>query len=65
MYQDMHNGDGVCFDYDKNLKLCTVYENRPLICNVTSGYQLFKKSLSLQQYYDLNYQSCEQLKKEN
>ena len=61
----MHNGDGVCFHYDKNLKLCTIYENRPLICNVTGGYQFFKQELSLQEYYDLNHQSCEQLKKEN
>jgi Fe-S-cluster containining protein len=61
----MHNGDGVCFYYDDELKLCTIYENRPLMCNVIDGYQLFKQALSLQQYFDLNYQSCQQLKKEN
>lgn len=65
IYRDMHNGDGVCFHYDDTLKLCTIYENRPLICNVTEAYQLFEPTLGLQQYFDLNYQSCQQLKKGN
>lgn len=65
IYQEMHNGDGVCFHYDANLKLCKIYEQRPLFCNVEHGYQFFKDILDKQQYYDLNYQFCEQLKQEN
>lgn len=63
LYQNMHNGNGICFNYDENSKLCKIYEQRPLICNVEDGYKFFKENLSKKEYYDLNYQFCEKLKK--
>lgn len=63
IYNDMHNGNGICFYYDVNSKLCTIYENRPIVCRVDDFYNRYlKTSISLEEYYKLNYKSCLKLK---
>lgn len=39
--------------------MCSVYDNRPLICNIDSMHVFF--DIPKDEYYDLNIQSCNQL----
>ena len=55
--------NGVCINYDKETKLCKIYETRPLICRVDEGYSLFEKELSKDDYYKENYAACMRLRK--
>lgn len=61
LYKELDRGDGVCKYLDGNL--CSIYDNRPLICRVDDSYNvLFKDKLSREEYYRLNYESCIKLK---
>jgi hypothetical protein len=63
IYKDMHNGNGICYHYDADTKLCTVYEHRPIVCRVDDFYDRYLKNvISLDEYYRLNYESCLKLK---
>lgn len=58
----MCNSDGSCIYLDKDTNLCTIYENRPLICRVDDLYDTgCFKDLSRSDYYNLNYESCKKL----
>ena len=61
IYKDLHNGDGVCFYLNENI--CSIYENRPFLCRVEEGYEIFKIELSYEKYINLNYKYCSELKK--
>lgn len=63
IYSDLDRGDGVCKFLDEKTSLCTIYKNRPTKCNIDAMYELyFSKKLSKEEYYDLNYKSCQILK---
>ena len=63
IYSFLDRGDGVCRYYEDNTKLCSIYKNRPVICRVDDMYDLyFKEMMTKEEYYELNYQSCMQLK---
>ncbi|MDQ0480263.1 Fe-S-cluster containining protein [Hathewaya limosa] len=65
LYSDLDRGDGVCRYFNCNIKLCSIYENRPEKCNVDKTYErYYKETMSKEQYYKLNYEACERLKKE-
>lgn len=62
VYRELHSGDGIC----RYLvgKKCSIYENRPLICRVDQSYEIFfKDKITYEEYLQLNYKSCEILKK--
>ena len=60
LYADLDRGDGVCRYLSGNL--CSVYEDRPLLCRVDECYErFFREEMDRQQYYDLNRTVCEQL----
>ena len=62
LYKELDRGDGVCI-YLKGNK-CSIYSKRPLLCRVDESYDVFFKSeYSLNEYYRLNYEACEKLKK--
>lgn len=62
LYKELHNGDGICKFLNGNL--CSIYEKRPLLCNVDESYKIyFKDKMSLNEYYSLNYEACKLLKK--
>lgn len=64
MYHYLDRGDGVC-KYLGEDNLCTIYENRPIVCRVEESYERwFKNQMSKKEYYDINYQSCDGLKAE-
>ena len=66
IYQHLDRGDGICKYFDDSTSLCSIYENRPVECNVDAMYELFFKSnMTKEEYYKLNYMACEKLKSEN
>lgn len=63
IYEELHNGNGICKYLDG--KLCSIYENRPLLCRVDESYnKFFKNSMTLEKYYELNYEFCIKFKNE-
>ena len=66
IYSDLDRGDGICKYFDCDTKLCTIYSIRPDRCNVDKMYKLyFEKYMTREEYYMLNYQACNKLKREN
>lgn len=64
IYKELDRGDGVCRYYDQEKKLCGIYDNRPLKCNIEKSYSLiFKEWYSEDEYYALIQQGCEELQK--
>ncbi len=65
VYSDLDRGDGICKFFDMESKLCSIYIDRPDKCNVDKTYKIFfQKKMSLEEYYQLNYEACCKLKKE-
>ena len=54
-------GTTICKYLTKDNK-CSVYKNRPLMCNVDKGYELFRDKWSLEEWYEINYTACKELK---
>ena len=64
LYSDLDRGDGICRYFDLDTKLCSIYEQRPVKCNIDRMYHLFFESkMSKEQYYELNYVACAELKR--
>lgn len=62
LYSDLDRGDGTCKYLTGNL--CSIYDNRPLLCRVDECYELFfKDTMKLDEYYRLNMKECRKLKK--
>lgn len=60
LYDEMHNGDGICRYLKGNL--CSIYQDRPLICRIDDAYRaFFKKEMTLEEYYERNKKACEML----
>lgn len=63
IYRALDRGDGVCMYLDRAAKLCTIYECRPVLCNVDRAYSMyFAGEMSKEEYYVLNYGACKKLK---
>lgn len=63
IYKYLDKGDGICIHFNCDTNLCNIYENRPVICRVDEAYeQFFKKTMTLEEYYRLNYNACKMLK---
>lgn len=57
-------GDGVCKNFDDATKLCKIYSERPIFCNVDAYYEKFLKNLmSREDFHKMNYEACLKLKK--
>ena len=35
----LNRGDGTCRHFDDNTKLCSIYQDRPLVCRVEEYYE--------------------------
>lgn len=56
--------DGSC-KYLDNDNRCSIYDHRPLVCNVAEAYKLFfRYRMSEDEYYDLQSKACAWLKNE-
>ena len=61
IYKDLDRGDGICKYLVDNL--CSIYDNRPLLCRVDDAYnEYFKNCMTLEEYYEKNYKICNILK---
>lgn len=61
LYMELDRGDGICRYLSGNL--CSIYEERPLLCRVDECYEIyFKQFISIEEYYQLNKNECEKLK---
>lgn len=57
LYAEMDKGDGTCKYLVGNL--CSIYENRPLLCRIDESYSVYFKDIySLDEYYRLNQDGC-------
>ena len=62
LYNQLHDGDGICRYLEGNL--CSIYETRPILCQVDKSYDLyFKELMTRQEYEKLNYEACKNFKK--
>lgn len=62
IYSQLDRGDGICKYLCGNL--CSIYETRPLLCRIDASYDaFFKDKMSKAEYYRLNYEICEKMKK--
>ena len=63
LYNNLHDGSGVCRYLKGNI--CSIYEERLILCRVDESYNIFfKDTMTLDKYYKLNYKSCMRLKKQ-
>jgi Fe-S-cluster containining protein len=61
IYAELDSGNGVCKYIEGNL--CSIYEDRPLLCRIDESYEAyFKGVMSQEEYYRLNYEWCIKLK---
>lgn len=66
LYKDLDRGDGICRFFDCITHLCTIYDIRPIKCNVDLAYDMyFENVMTKEQYYRLNYNECENLKRKD
>lgn len=62
VYVSLDRGDGICRYLRGNL--CSIYEERPLLCRIDECYEkFFAETMTKEEYYRLNQQVCEKLKK--
>lgn len=60
---DINMENGVCRYFNKRTKLCEIYDDRPIFCNVDKFYEkYFRDKYSREDYYSVNYDICNKLK---
>lgn len=62
LYSELDRGDNICKYFDETSNLCSIYERRPIICNVDKMYEMyFKNIMTLDEYYDRNKECCKKI----
>lgn len=62
IYESLDRGDGICMFFDESTRLCTIYESRPIICNIEKYYETYLKyKISRIEFYKLNKEACKTL----
>lgn len=64
LYDDLHDGNGVCRYYDSATHLCSIYDHRPIKCNIKEAYKYYGFNMPYNEYLELNYKACKALKGE-
>lgn len=63
LYKDLDRGDGICIYLEGDL--CSIYDERPLLCRIDESYKVFFSSLyTKEEYYRLNKKACDNMKKD-
>lgn len=58
----LDRSDGVCRHFDEQTHLCTIYDERPLVCRVEEYYQANLSSVvTWYAFIDLNVKICNEL----
>ena len=61
LYPELEGPDGACI-YLSSDNLCTIYPDRPLLCNVDKTYErFFKDKMSREEFYKVNLEACKKL----
>ena len=56
--------NGVCRYFNEENKLCMIYKDRPIICNVDEYYQKYlQKEMNIDDFYALNKKVCAKLQR--
>lgn len=64
IYSKLDRGDGVCKFFNEDTSLCSIYNDRPIECNVDAMFEMyFSQKMSKKEYYEINYKGCYELKK--
>ena len=64
LYSELDRGDGICKYFVEETRLCSIYETRPLKCNVNAYYDKFlSKMMSRAQWHKINRDICYKLAK--
>lgn len=64
IYPELEGPDGSCI-YLSSDNLCTIYPDRPLLCNIDKFYEKFlKNKISREEYYRMNLEACKKLQEE-
>lgn len=60
IYNELNRGDGICTYLHGNM--CSIYNDRPLMCRVDECYEIyFKEFYTKEEYDNLNYKICKEL----
>ena len=63
IYKLLDRGDGVCRYYQIDTHKCSIYLQRPILCNIDAYYDKFLKAIcSRSEFYKMNQQVCNELK---
>ena len=66
LYAWLDRGDGVFRHFDDASKLCSIYADRPMLCNIDQSYDhFFQDKMSREDFYSLNRAACQALQQKN
>ena len=55
---------GICKHFNQETNLCTIYKDRPIICNVDSYYDFYIEGvMTRKMFYKLNKDMCMKIKR--
>lgn len=58
----LNRGDGVCRYFDEKTNLCTIYNDRPLVCRVEDYYKKYlSQQYSWDEFIEINIKICNEL----
>ena len=61
----LDRGDGVCRHFDETTNLCTIYEERPLVCRVEAYYRRYlSHQIAWDEFVELNLAMCRKFQEE-
>jgi Fe-S-cluster containining protein len=62
---ELNRGDGVCRKLSED-NLCTIYEERPLICNIGALYEkCFSNMVTREEFFSFTHKCCKALQEDN
>lgn len=65
LYGDLDDGHGICRYFNIKTHLCSIYERRPVKCNIDAMYdKYFSMYMSREEYYSINIEACNGLKEQ-
>jgi Fe-S-cluster containining protein len=63
LFADLDKGGGICGHLDEETNLCTIYNERPLFCDVEKAYEAyFADVVDIEEYFLMNRKACAVLK---
>ncbi|MBQ6972048.1 MAG: hypothetical protein IJP86_06795 [Synergistaceae bacterium] len=66
MLEAFDDRTGTCIYLDRDNDLCTIYDSRPVICNIDAMYDIFfSRKMTREEFYAMNRESCMRLKREH